>query len=82
MFVHLETEPLDRRKYLVGGLDPFVRFRLLVVCVDERHDVHLEFGDVAERALGDRSRWPEIARLNGLTAERPHRLGQCLELPG
>ncbi len=39
-------------------------------------------GDVAERALGDRSRWPEIARLNGLTAERPHRLGQCLELPG
>ena len=39
-------------------------------------------GDVAEKALGDRSRWPEIARLNGLTAERPHRLGQCLELPG
>ncbi len=41
-----------------------------------------KLGDVAERALGDRSRWPEIARLNGLTAERPHRLGQCLELPG
>lgn len=39
-------------------------------------------GDIAEKALGDRSRWPEIARLNGLTAEKPHRLGQCLELPG
>ena len=39
-------------------------------------------GDVAEKALGDRSRWPEIARLNGITAEKPHRLGQCLELPG
>ena len=29
-----------------------------------------------------RSRWPESARLNGLTAKRPHRLGQCLELSG
>ena len=38
-------------------------------------------GDVAEKALGDRSRWPEIAALNGVTAERPHRLGQCLRLP-
>ena len=39
-------------------------------------------GDVAENALGDRSRWPEIAELNGITAENPHRLGQCLKLPG
>lgn len=30
-------------------------------------------GDVAEAALGDRSRWPEIATLNGITAENPHR---------
>lgn len=38
-------------------------------------------GDVALTALGDRSRWPEIARLNGITAENPHRTGQCLKLP-
>ena len=37
--------------------------------------------DVAVAALGDRGSWPEIAKLNGLTAEKPHRLGQCLELP-
>ena len=41
-----------------------------------------KLGDVAEAALGDRSRWPEIAGLNGITAENPHRPGQCLELPG
>ena len=40
-----------------------------------------KLGDVAEAALGDRSRWPEIARLNGITAENPHRVGQCLKLP-
>ena len=38
-------------------------------------------GDVALAALGDRARWPEIARLNGITAENPHRPGQCLKLP-
>ena len=38
-------------------------------------------GDVAEKALGQRSRWPEIARLNGITAQAPHRVGQCLQLP-
>ncbi len=38
-------------------------------------------GDVAEAALGERSRWPEIARLNGITADSPHRTGQCLKLP-
>ena len=38
-------------------------------------------GDVAENALGDRARWTEIARLNGITAEAPHRVGQCLALP-
>ena len=38
-------------------------------------------GDVAEKVLGDRSRWTEIARLNGITAENPHRVGQCLALP-
>ncbi len=38
-------------------------------------------GDVAEAAPGERSRWPEIARLNGITAEGPHRVGQCLKLP-
>ena len=38
-------------------------------------------GDVAEKVLGDRSRWTEIARLNGITAEAPHRVGQCLALP-
>ena len=41
-----------------------------------------KLGDIAEKALGDRSRWPEIARLNGVTAEKPYRLGQCLTLPG
>ena len=39
-------------------------------------------GDVAVAALGDRNRWPEIARLNGITAENPYRNGQCLQLPG
>ena len=34
-FVHLEAEPPDRRKDLVGGLDPFVGLRVLVVRVDE-----------------------------------------------
>ena len=38
-------------------------------------------GDVALKVLGDRSRWTEIARLNGITAEAPHRVGQCLALP-
>ena len=38
-------------------------------------------GDVAEKMLGDRSRWTEIARLNGISAENPHRVGQCLALP-
>ena len=38
-------------------------------------------GDVAEKALGDRSRWPEIARLNGISTDSPYRLGQCLKLP-
>ena len=38
-------------------------------------------GDVAEKVLGDRARWPEIARLNGITAQSPHRVGQCLALP-
>ena len=38
-------------------------------------------GDVAEKVLGDRSRWTEIARLNGISAENPHRVGQCLALP-
>ncbi len=38
-------------------------------------------GNVAEKAQGERSRWPEIARLNGITAEAPHRVGQCLALP-
>ena len=38
-------------------------------------------GDVAERVLGDRARWTEIARLNGITAQAPHRVGQCLALP-
>ena len=32
--------------------------------------------------MGDRSRWAEIARLNGITAENPHRVGQCLEAAG
>ena len=34
------------------------------------------------KALGDRSCWPEIARLNGIAAENPHRAEQYLELPG
>ena len=38
-------------------------------------------GDVALKVLGDRSRWTEIARLNGISAENPHRVGQCLALP-
>ena len=38
-------------------------------------------GDVALKVLGDRARWPEIARLNGITAQAPHRVGQCLALP-
>ena len=38
-------------------------------------------GDVALKVLGDRARWTEIARLNGITAEAPHRVGQCLALP-
>ena len=38
-------------------------------------------GDVAEKVLGDRARWTEIARLNGITAQAPHRVGQCLALP-
>ena len=39
-------------------------------------------GDGTVAALGDRGRWPEIAKLNGITAENPHRVGQYLELPG
>ena len=38
-------------------------------------------GDVALKVLGDRARWTEIARLNGITAQAPHRVGQCLALP-
>ena len=38
-------------------------------------------GDVALKVLGARSRWTEIARLNGITAQAPHRVGQCLQLP-
>lgn len=41
-----------------------------------------KLGDIAERVLGDRNRWPEIARLNNLSRERPYRFGQCLKLPG
>ncbi len=33
-----------------------------------------------QRRLGDRSRWPEITRLNGITREKPHRAGPCLKL--
>ena len=36
-------------------------------------------GDIAAQALGDRSRWPEIARLNDI--EGTYRIGQCLRLP-
>ena len=38
-------------------------------------------GDVALKVLGDRARWTEIARLNGISAQAPHRVGQCLALP-
>lgn len=41
-----------------------------------------KLGDIAEKVLGDRNRWPEIADLNNLSRERPYRFGQCLKLPG
>ena len=41
-----------------------------------------KLGDIAEKVLGDRRRWPEIARLNGLSREKPYWAGQCLKLPG
>ncbi len=37
-------------------------------------------GDVAPTALGDRSRQPGVAALNGLNSDNPHRAGQCLKL--
>ena len=43
--VRLEEESSDGREDLVGGLDPLVGLWLLVVCVDEGHDVGVEFRD-------------------------------------
>ncbi len=39
-------------------------------------------GIIAEKALGDESRWREITRLNGIDAGNSYQLGQCLALPG
>jgi hypothetical protein len=36
---------------------------------------------LAERTLGKASRWKEIAKLNGIGADRSYRLGDCLKLP-
>ena len=37
---------------------------------------------IAEAALGDRSRYREIGRLNGLSGRNMHTVGMCLKLPG
>ncbi len=37
--------------------------------------------DTPMKVLGDASRWPEIAELNGIDADIPYRLGQCPALP-
>ena len=36
---------------------------------------------LAERTLGKASRWKEIAKLNGLGADKSYQLGDCLKLP-
>ena len=69
-FVDGEMRGLEAVKAETGGCDGHV------VKPSEHR-----LGDVALAALGDRSRWPEIARLNGITAGSPHRAGQCLRLP-
>jgi uncharacterized protein (TIGR02594 family) len=39
-------------------------------------------GEIAERLLGSRERWQEIARANGITDPRTLRVGQVLRVPG
>ena len=36
---------------------------------------------LAERTLGEASRWKQIAKLNGLGADKSYRQGDCLKLP-
>jgi len=39
------------------------------------------FSDLALRHLGDRARWPEMVRLNGLKADESVTVGDCFLLP-
>ena len=36
---------------------------------------------MAERVLGDKTRWKEIAELNGLGPDKGYRKGDCLKMP-
>lgn len=37
-------------------------------------------GIIAKKVYGDSERWPEIARLNGISRNNPYRVGDCLKL--
>ena len=46
--------------------------------VVERTDRKL--GIIAQKVYGDADRWPEIARLNGISRDNPYRMGDCLKV--
>ena len=71
---HLELYAL-----MLEHLDPLSDKYVLPCYRVQRSDTRLSI--VAEKTLGDGSRWPEIASLNKLSKYNPYRLGDCLQLP-
>ena len=46
--------------------------------VVQREDRRL--GIIAQKVYGDADRWPEIARLNDISRDKPYRMGDCLKV--
>ena len=64
---------------MLEHMDPMSDKYVLPCYRVQRSDTRLSI--IAEKALGDPARWPEIATLNKLSKENPYRAGDCLKLP-